>query len=354
MKKIGITTTLYGNNYGEALQAYAMRKAINMCAIDCQAELIKFVCKRQTINKPGYNEFYEANKLKNQLFDAFRKNEIGIEGDPINKITLENTPVFDKYVFGSDQIWNTNSWEIPEFFGSFVPDGRPKIAYAASVGIKPECGLLKLELFDRYIKTFDYLSVREKVHCGFISNFTNKQVYHVVDPTLLLEVDNYIALTENVNPPKPNNGYIFYYQPNSADGAIVSLVNKIARRYKKDVVHTFADVPEPIFPSESISTAFLGPCEFLAYIRDADLIITRSYHGTIFSILFQKPFYVYVDKKTGSRVESLLGILGLEDRLIYEYKKPEDVSFAIDFSEANRKLEKLIKSSFDFLIAAIN
>lgn len=355
MKRIGITTTIYGNNFGEALQAYAIRKAINEYCPDCQAEIISFLCKNQSkLVKPGFELYTDRLIKKNEIFNAFREQEICLKGVPTQHVCVDNAPVYDKYVFGSDQIWNTNAWEIPEFFGSFVPDGKPKIAYAASVGMSPNNKGLKEELFEKYIDTFEHISVREGVHCDYLKKFTNKPVYHVADPTLLLDKSIYENWANSVDPQKPKGNYIFYYQPHSADGAIVSLINKLTRNNKYDVVHTFADIPSIMFYGESISARFSGPKEFLSYIRDSSLVITRSFHAVVFSIIFEKPFYVYVDKKTGSRFESLLSTLGLEDRMIYDYIKPEDVSFDIDYSNAKELLERHKKDSIEFLKNALS
>jgi hypothetical protein len=353
MKNIGIVTTIFGDNFGEALQAFAVRKAINTYCDDCNAELISFICGNQVnLVKLGFEQYTKQLLSKRELFDEFRHNEIGISSDPVRKLTVDNAPLFDKYVFGSDQIWNTNVWEVPEFFGSFVPGGKTKIAYAASVGAKVET--LRSALFEQYIKTFDYLSVREYFHRGYIDSFTdkNKKTEFVADPTLLLDTSVYEQLKSKVNLEKPDN-YIFYYQPHSSDGAIVSLVNKYARLNSFDVVHTFAEIPENTFPHRSLSARFFGPREFLSYISDASLVITRSYHAMIFAILFRKPFYVYVDKKTGSRFESLLITLGLEDRLVYDYLSPDKINLEIDYDKVYEKLDAFKHSSISFLKDAL-
>ncbi len=351
MKKVGITTTVYGDNFGEALQAFAIRKAINTYCDDCSAELISFICGNQTnLVKPGFEQYSKQILTKRELFNEFRHNEIGLNDEPVKKLTVDNAPEFDKYVFGSDQIWNTNAWEIPEFFGSFVPEGKSKVAYAASVGAKIET--LRPSLFEHYIKTFDFLSVREFNHKEYIEGFTDKKVEFVADPTLLLDISVYEQLKSKVDPCKPDN-YIFYYQPHSSDGAIVSLINKYARLHSLDVVHTFAEIPENTFPHRSLSARFCGPREFLSYISDASLVITRSYHAMVFSILFKKPFYVYVDKKTGSRFESLLTTIGLEDRLVYDYLSPEQINPEINYDKVYEKLEEFKNLSIAFLKKAL-
>ena len=355
MKKFGIVTTIYGNNFGESLQGFAMRRAVNIYVDGIQAEMVNYIWHPQsTLVKPGFEHYQKQLMAKNELFDEFRRTELGLTEPPVDKLTEDNEPGFDGYIFGSDQIWNTNAWKIPEFFGSFVPKTKPKIAYAASIGLKADSPLLDRTLFEEYIDTFSSLSVREFEHCDFVRQFTSKNVSFVADPTLLLNNQIYRELMPKTVPNRPDHNYIFYYQPHSADGAIVSLINRLSRKDRLDVVHTFADIPKPVFAHDSISARFSGPREFLYYINNASIIITRSYHAAVFSILFHKPFYVYVDKKTGSRFESLLKTLGLEDRLVYDELMPEQISYNIDYNSVDEKLCAFRSRSIEYLRDALS
>ena len=356
MISAGITTTAYGNNFGEMLQAFGIRAAVNSLP-GCQAELVNFSTKAyHPYQKPGFESFAAKNVQKNKLFQEFRENELGLSDQPVSELTQENAPDFDVYVFGSDGIWNTSVWEVPEFFGSFVPTGKPKIAYSPSVGADPNGALLKREMFEKYIPSFDYLSVRERMHMEFVQQYAapGKRVHLVCDPTLLHPRQTYEALAaKGQEPPKPDRPYIFFYQPHAADCAILSLVVKLARRFGYDVVHTFADIPSSVFPHESISARFAGPQEFLSYIRDAALVITRSYHAAIFSILFERPMYAFVDKKSGSRFVSLLSTLHMEDRLVYNFLRPEEASPEYDYTDALNNLADFKMSSMEYLKDAL-
>lgn len=353
MKKYGIVTTIYGNNFGEALQGYAMRRSVMTYVSDVQAEMVNFIWHPQSVLvKPGFERYQEQLYKKNELFAEFRRKELGLINPPVDHLSEDNEPGFDGYIFGSDQIWNTNAWKVPEFFGSFVPNGKSKIAYAASVGLKADSPLLDTEFFEKYIDSFDSLSVREREHCDFIKRFTSKEVSYVADPTMLLDTRVYKELMTETDK-RPDYDYIFYYQPHSADGAIVSVINRLSRRDNLDIVHTFADIPKPVFSHESISARFCGPREFLYYIDNASMVITRSYHAAVFSILFHKPFYVYVDKKTGSRFESLLKTLGLEDRLVYDELDLDRISYDIDYDKVDNKLRIFRENSIDYLRKSI-
>lgn len=238
--------------------------------------------------------------------------------------------------------------------GRFYPGGGvSKIAYAPGISANPYRASFQKEYFEKYIGTFQYLSIRESCHREFIQQYTDKTVHFVCDPTLLLKRDKYLSLIETTNPDKPSDPYIFYYQPNAPDGAVISLVNKLARMYNLDIVHTFADIPSAVFANRAVSAKFAGPLEFLSYIKDASIVITRSYHAAIFAIQFQRPVYAYVDKKTGARFESLFSALGMKDRLVYDYIKPEDVVLTYDYQNAYDKLAVFRRESLQFLSEAL-
>lgn len=356
MKKVGIVTTAYSYNWGAVLQAYALRTALNEQFENYQADIVHFNATPDCQSlKPGADKMKDDIEKKKHLFQNFRREKLGLnDEEAVLSLTSENAPDYDAFIFGSDGIWSTNVWQIPEFFGSFVPAGKRKIAYAPSIGCKPESPSLKLGCFEKYVKTFDYLSVRESVHCQFLQRYTDKEVHFVCDPTLLLDKNKYLSLIDEVNPKKPSRPYIFYYQPNSPDGAIISLVNKLARMHGYDVVHTFADIPSNMFHTQSISAKFVGPIEFLSYIKDASIVITRSYHAAIFSIIFEKPVYAYVDSKLGTRFESLFSALAMENHLIHDYIKPEEVSLTYDYQNAYDRLDILRKESKQYLTEALS
>lgn len=356
MVQVGITTTAYGNNFGEFLQAWALRAFINKHIDGYQSELINFKCGSYSPlgEKYGLEAFSALSARKDRLFREFRETEIGLVAPPVNALTEKSAPDYDIYLFGSDGIWNTAVWEVPEFFGSFVPKGRRKVSYAASISSYPEQNILRPELFERWLPTFDAISIRERAHLDYVRRFVpNKDVALVCDPTLLHEKAEYERLIGGVTPPKPHRPYIFFYQPHAADCAILSLVVKLARRHGYDVVHTFADIPSEVFPHDAVSARFEGPREFLSYIRDAALVVTRSYHAAIFAILFGRPVYAYADKKTGARLESLFETLGMENRLIHTYLAPEDACLDYDYANPHARLAEFRSASATWLENAL-
>ena len=208
MKKAGIMTIHYIDNYGSVLQCYALRHTINSFT-DIEAEVINYACPGW---KPiSYTDDYIQKKymIRLEKFKEFRAVYHGIEG-PLIYDTDDIIKKYDYYITGSDQVWNTHFRNTTEaYFLNFVPCNAKRISYAASVGLPVSSPELKLEWFERNIHKFDHISLREKTHIPFISQFTDKEVCSVLDPTLLLTVDDYAELCKGTS--HPDGDYLFLY-----------------------------------------------------------------------------------------------------------------------------------------------
>lgn len=357
MKKVGILTFHFSDNYGAVLQCYALRTMINRIS-DCQAEVINFNPGR----KYGwYSEQSIQDKYVDKLekYFEFNRCENAIEQEQFAHIEEINQEEYDCFVVGSDQVWNTAfSFFNTAYLLDFVKYGQRKIAYAASVGLAVDSPRMKREVFEKYIPGFDYLSVREKTHEQFISSFTDKKVQTVLDPTLLLTKDDYDILIEDVDNSRDaeiEGDYIFFYylKHDTTTPLACSFVNMLSRKHNLKVVHFYVDMPEHVFKNESKSFFFEGPKDFVWYIKHAKIVVTNSFHGTVFSILYHKPFYTYIVKSMEARVLDLLGTLDISDRLIRGYKPLGEVSFEMDYESVDRKLAEERKKSIEYLETAL-
>lgn len=354
MKKIGILTFHFCDNYGAVLQCYALKTAINNFS-GCQAEVINF----NPNWKPGWfteNDLQAKQIERLNSYKEFTKSYLNINDNIIYDMSKEDPKKYDYYIVGSDQIWNpTFNFFNTTYFLDFLRDEAVKISYAASIGISTEDKRLDPELFMKYIPNFDFISIREQTHEAFIKQFTNKKVNTVLDPTLLIDKEKYEIITSKINK-TPKNKYIFLYflKHDSTSPLVLSFVNMLSRKYNLKVIHNFIDLPTNIFKNESESYYFKGPEDFLWYIKNAELVITNSFHGTIFSIIYQKPFYTYIVKNLSSRIYNLLGSLGLEDRIISGYKNLEDINLKIDYSKVHKNLLPYKNKSIQFLNEALD
>src|SRR5699024_5201056 len=229
------------------------------------------------------------------------------------------------------------------FFLSFAPKEK-RISYAASFGISsiPE---EHLENYTEWISEMEHISVREEDGAEIVKQLTNREVPVVVDPTLLLTKEDWLVITKSAKN-KPKKDILLTYFLGEIPKNIQSKIKKYKRKYKLEVVN----LANPKYKNHYIT----DPAEFLDYIYSAKLFFTDSFHGAVFSILFETPFVVANRKsKTpsmNSRIETLLHTFKLESRHVDNIKEKEilDVDFSHTFdilaSERNRAFYFLNKS----------
>lgn len=352
MKKVGIMTLHIGDNYGALLQCYALRKVLNSMP-DVQAEIINFDPGRIF---PVYDDeevqLQYTQKLKK--FEDFHRNENGIQKPKFTSFEDVVSLKYDYYITGSDQVWNTSFvFANKAYFLDFAPDYAKRIAYAPSIGIPTDSPKLKTEWFKEYIPKFDYLSLREMSHEKYIRQFTDKKVYSVVDPTLLLTRDDYDELCKDT--PYPSGDYLVLYflkHDNSAP-LLFEFANMISRKYNLKVIYSLAKAPTNAFKNESETFYYSDPKEFVQLIKHAKVVVTNSFHGTVFSLKYHVPFFTYLVKSMASRVTDLLQSVGLEDRIVRGYRKISEDMLLVDFDKADAILEKRRRESLEYLKMAL-
>lgn len=351
MKKAGIMTFHFCDNYGALLQCYALRHTINTFP-GINAEVINY--------NPGFifpqyadSSIQEKHLMKLERFDEFRKDCIGAVSPVIYDIN--DAEKYDYYITGSDQVWNPSfSFINKHYFLDFTPDNAKRISYAASIGLPVDSPKLNKDMFEKYIPEIDYISLREKTHIPFVSQFTDKEVCSVLDPTLLLKSDDYDELCKDAS--YPDGDYLFLYllENHSSAPLLINYANMIARKFNLKIVYSLPYIPERLFKTESESAFHYGPKEFVSTIKHAKAVVTYSFHGTVFSILHHVPFFTHMISTVPSRILDSLETLGLSDRIIYGYRPLSDDMLDIDFSKADTILEEKRKESLSFLKKALD
>ena len=356
---VGIVTQPLVANYGGFLQNYALQKALvdigcNPITLDLEThlnisytgylkELIKLFVKRSFL---GSNKKYPTYVQKRpKVFDDFVK-EYLLATDKVKqyypKLIDENH--LDAIIVGSDQVWRPKFNVYPEdMFLAFL-EGRDikRISYAASFGVdeweyEPEMGKRCGEL----LSYFNAISVREKVGVKLCNDHWGIKAVTVLDPTLLHDASFYNELCKDI--PTHEEKYVAVYT--------LGLSNKA-----KQQVKTFASNngwSTRYFTSDANYT--LSVPEWLATLRDASFVITDSFHGTAFSIIYNKQFFSIINKSRGtSRFESILADYGLSDRLLDSgcLQIPE-TELKIDWDDVNKRRSNLKKGSWDFLRKAV-
>lgn len=355
-KKIAILTQPLGVNYGGIIQNYALQTVLKKMGYD-----------PITINRWNNlnHSWFKKNKYYFKIHNIFYRGNFNFLKNHI-KLTqkLDSDAKFykhfeknkyDAYVVGSDQTWRPKySPNIKNYFLDFLKDKKDdvskKIAYASSFGTSDwEYTGEQAKMATEMIKQFDAVSVREDAAVQLVENHLDYKAELVVDPTMLLSPADYRQLYKNSNLPKREGAFV--YVLDTANGKN-EIIQKIAGFLN---LHTFRNQPPaPVSgKKESIKNRTYPPMEtWVKAFDDAEFVVTDSFHGTVFSILYNKPFIAIVNKSRGSsRFISLLKQFGLENRLINDISDLSDALLLekIDFSVVNQNLEVLRDSSHQFL-----
>jgi hypothetical protein len=273
-------------------------------------------------------------------FDQFIKKHLNLS-KRVNKNTISGN--FDLYILGSDQIWNSRITKGFDtiYFGDFpVKEGARKIAYAASM----EADSLTREqevYFISRLKNIDTISVRESTLKHLLQPLTEKHIYIVIDPTLLVGANCWDTL---IKKPSINKKYVLIYQvmPNIV---ALDIANNVADQLGAIVLEVSSKINR--YKAENNYRQCVSPGEFIGLIKYASCVITTSFHGTIFSILFKKPFYTIKVGNWDTRVDSLLNSLDLPDRLLVE--KDHFVFTEINYTHVDSRLELIKQESISFI-----
>lgn len=336
MKKVAIHT-IVSPNFGNRLQNYALYKTLESLGMDVynvrfeHISLKPFI--RHLIKKDKYTAFYEFNK-------RFKWTKECVNKDFYSK-SLEKK--FDAFIVGSDQIWNlTFDFLSDNSFLPFIKKKR-KISYSASFGVDNLNDKLKsaiTELNDYYA-----LSVREDAAADYIESVLGKRPEIHVDPTMLLNLDEWKKIEKA--PPKMNSNeqYLFMYFLGDISSDKKMFILDIARNNKLKI-YNILDENSEIYNS--------GPSEFLYLISHASLIITDSFHASVFSILNKKPFVVLDrdsnDEKMNSRIVTLLSKFCLENKYIEDIKSFDQTTlFDCNFDSVSDILEQERKKALSYL-----
>ena len=250
-------------------------------------------------------------------FEEFLRNEIETTKRYKSYDELKSDPPdFDAYVCGSDQIWNLEDGIKDFYFGSTVPAGKLLLSYAPSFG-KTE---IPAEYHDKvvsHLKRFDHLSVREECGRALVEEVTGRKVTKVIDPVFLIGNEVWAGLEKK---PPMTTPYMAFYSLESSKRTS-AIVSQLSRTYGLPVV-VLGKAGAFIVTCKTKLAIYAGPREFLGWLRHSTLIVTNSFHATAFAVKFHKPFVTIAHSRRNSRMENLLGSLGLGDRIVHQ---PEDL-----------------------------
>lgn len=355
--KIGILTFHNAYNYGAVLQTYATQEIVRKyghsveiidyhdAAIDRFYDKMKFHFKAMPKRNPKSLLVYLIaiyfNWRRNSAFKVFIKNNLilskhkYLQGDKIDWSD------YDVFLIGSDQLWNKSLTGGLDriYWGQFdISVGARKVAWSVCMNTinmtTDETSLIK-----EYLKSFSAISVREDTLQAFISKLTKTKIWHTLDPTLLLPTQRW----EDVCHPVKESNYIAVYAVRKEEETI-SFARQLALKLNKKliIIRSYS-----LWHFSSENKEYCGPDDFLSYIKNADYVVTSSFHGTVFSLIFQRQF-VCPMLDGNIRVEDLLKTAGLSDRFVRDCKEALSLPL-IEYNHLSKQLELRKKETIDFL-----
>lgn len=274
----------------------------------------------------------------------------------MNSLLTQN---IDAYVVGSDQCWRPRySPCISNYFLDFAKEskGIKRIAYAVSFGTAEwefnDADTLECK---NLLKLFDAISVREDDGVALVQNHLDRaDAVHVLDPTMLLQTSAYDRITTEQKVPDSSGNLKVYVLDKNKEKE--EFIRQAASRLQ---LETFEVMPERRVQQEKVTDAnvelFKYPCpsQWLKGFQDAQFVITDSFHGTVFSILYNKPFIALGNERRGmSRFTSLLKMFGLQDRLVLDLKAggaTELLEQSVDWQQVNEILSREREKAMNFL-----
>jgi len=358
-RKIGILTFIWSVNYGAKLQALALQSVVSSLGFECEAisykrkedsrirESIRHLQSGQ-LKRPVRELLLEAiNWKRTWRFRNFTSQHIRLSPKTCFSLAdlANRAENYDAIICGSDQVWNpdlTGESQLSYLLDFPNKSALRRIAYAPSLG-NDTLDEKWHDTFKRCLSKFDTISVREKSAGALISSLVGREIPSVLDPTLLLSREQWSKYTSNVEISEP---YLLVYSFGFPAG-LKKLVERIANNKGLKIV-TFHK--QRHYTNEFNRYPNAGPREFLGLFSKADFVITNSFHGTAFSLIFKKPFFSVTNKR-GTRLKDLLTDLGIENRIVLS-EGIKDALFddtEINYAEVDKRLLMLREHSMNFL-----
>lgn len=362
-KRIAILTFHNTTNYGAMLQTFALQQYIkkkygNATILNYENNTLtlihrkqKFLQKRTLKQWVLYCLLATHTNRKVSSFHEFSLNTLTQSEKVYNKSTIkQSNDLFDIFIVGSDQVWNNDITKNDmTYLLDFVEEGKVISSYAASFGKESIPAELQ-EIYKHLLARFSLISVREKQGAKLVKSLVDKPVEVVLDPIFLLSKDEWSSIA--VRPSFLPSKYILLYvfgRPRT----LFEAARKIAKKTGYKIIILGTDY------RKQFGFHYVGgvsPERFLSYFLHASYVLTNSFHGTAFSINFNKQFFIEMlpnNSVVNSRLCNILGIFNLEDREIGKMKSL-DIQNEVDFGKVNEIISKEKTKSCNYIQKIIN
>lgn len=352
--KVYIITIHFIHNFGSVLQAWALNKFLVDNGYKC-----KIIDYRPKYFKYGRNRIKTIigrmvnivpYMKRSDKFNAFIKNNdtmTSITYTTCEELTKIQTDANTVFISGGDQLWNDfhPCGKDPAYKLAFLREGR-KIAYGTSLG-RDNFEDDRMKKLAEQIADFESVMLRESTSIPLLKPYASFPLYHVIDPVALLSLDDFRRIAIK---PKITEPYAVMYLADSSP-LLDAAVEMLSIEMNLKIVHICG------FKKKCRYDYLLkdaGPEEILGYIINADYILSASFHATIFSILFNKPFSALLPgENTNARIENLLTFLGLNNRVIHNIQELDMLKEPIDYSGVNCHLASFKEKSIHQLLSVI-
>ena len=348
-KDVGLLTWHYYSNVGSALQAYALFNAVKREGYTC--EFINY--RKYTDKGTCYKLVRNICRIVSDIFPNILPEEYRFRIYAFQKKYFEESKIIKNpeelkelnqnykcFICGSDQIWAPNVLDTTYLF-DFVNADKYKCSYAASIGMNAIPESMK-DVYRKNLDRFNQVSVREKQGEILLKSFINKSVNTVLDPTFLLSKESWEKLISKHNKEK----LVFCYFLGDAE-KYIDAIKAYAKKNDLNIIRF-----EPNSAKRKGIKKYMGPEEFLGYIKDSELVVTDSFHGVALSINLEKNFYAVkrfddMDVECqNSRVTNILEICDLNERLLDKFVLSND---DINYVKVRQRLDVEKQRSMEFL-----
>lgn len=364
--KIGILTYWWtDDNYGQLLQAYALqtylkKKGHDVFLIKYQEKKIlkkkSFIERLSSITIEKILKKIESRKIKlnkkrhPRFFEDFKREYLVFSDEKYDSyLELQSSPPnADLYICGSDQVWNSKLRNpIEPYLLSFGNTNTKRASYAASFGLVELSDVDKI-IYKRCLAVFDAISVRERTGVDICNQLGYTNVYWLADPTLLLNINEWLAISKKRIAENKDKTNVFVYTLNETIEDKTKVIEYFKEKKNTVVNHVTAnnDISGNVYPTIH---------EWITSINEADFVITNSFHGLVFCIIFNKNFLVLPTTKSfigmNDRVDSLLYKCDLKDNILTHFDEAKLELFLnkkIDWKNTNDNIKEWLKESDAF------
>lgn len=357
-------------NYGAALQAFALQKFLSESGYDC--EYINYINQSRAHEYSMSWHIYDCLKrgkltsaavflvgspfmeLRKYRFKKFYKNHLKTTHKIYHnsKEAEELNDKYDKFVVGSDQVWNPicNGYD-SAFLLDFVKDRKKRVSYSPSFGMSEIANDLKRD-YRENLSNFHSIGVREQKGKELVKELTGREAFVAIDPVMLLTKEQWLDICEKGN---RNERYIFSYTNRDSQIADFFHTGYKLNGRKHYILSRYTRPKDFLNPQTRVKYC-MSPQEFVSVIANADLVISASFHCVAMAILLNRPFVAVLTGDAGKdeRIVNLLKTVDLGERVQTKDTTTEIIDEPIDWDLVNARLTEVRKMSVDYLRIALS